>query len=111
MSQTIKLKRSQTLGKRVSASELSEGELFVNYHQDEPGVFFKDNGSPSLLRKVGSAHVGNNPPNNNPLSGNEVGVSEGELWYCTDSSDPNYENLLIYVGGQWKPVLSFVDQI
>ena len=111
MSQIIKLKRSQTLGKRILAADLSEGELFVNYHQDEPGVFVKDNGSPSQLRKVGSAHVGVNPPNNNPLSGTEQGVSEGELWFCTDPTDPNFENLLIYVGGEWKAAISSIAQI
>ncbi len=102
MSQLIRLKRSQTLGKRLLANSLSSGELFLNYNEVDPGVFFRDN---SLkLRKVGAAHVGINPPNSDPLPGSESGVSEGELWYCTNPSNPNFETLLIYVGGAWKTI-------
>lgn len=111
MSQVIKLKRSKTRGKRILPSSLQDGELFVNYHSDTPGVYLKDNAPVPGLRKVGSAHVGAEPPNSNPVSGNEFSHSEGELWYVTDPSNVNHANLLIYVGGEWKPVLSFVSQI
>lgn len=112
MAQIIKIKRSGTVSKRITASALEEGELFLNYNTNEPGLFFADNASPNKrLRKVGAAHVGANPPNSNPPDGFTTSVSEGELWYVTDPENPNYENLVIYVGGEWKPVVSFVDQI
>lgn len=109
MSQIIKLKRSGTVSKRAVAANLQDGEMFLNYNSTDPGLFFSDNGN--NLRKVGSAHVGINPPNSNPPQGSTVGVSEGELWYVTDPANPNFGNLVIYVGGEWKPVVSFVEQI
>lgn len=108
----IKMKRSSVVSKRILPSELSDGELFVNNNSVEPGLFFKDNANPTpKLRKVGSAHVGTLPPNNNPPAGFTTEVSEGELWYVTEPTDPNYQNLLIYVAGSWEPVVSFVEQL
>jgi hypothetical protein len=112
MAQVIKLKRSGTISKRILPSGLEEGELFLNYNSAEPGLFFRDNSSPQpRLRKVGSAHVGANAPNSAPPEGFTTTVSEGELWYVTNPDDPNYQNLVIYVGGEWKPAVSFVEQI
>jgi hypothetical protein len=111
MSQVIRIKRSKTRGKRVLPSSLQEGELFLNLHSDTPGVFFKDNAPVPGLRKVGSAHVGAEPPNSNPVSDNEFGHSQGELWYVENPNDVNHGNLLIFVGNEWKPVVSFVSQI
>lgn len=111
MANIIKLKRTQTLGKRLLASTLGAGELFLNYHRDEPGLYFKDNDSTPKLRKVGAAHVGANPPNNNPVGGAEQSVAIGELWYVTDPGNPNHENLLIWTGSEWKAVISSISQI
>ena len=108
----IKMKRSVAVSKRILPQNLEPGELFVNYNASDPGLFFKDNASPTpSLRKVGAAHVGETAPNSSPPGGFDANISEGELWFNTDPNDPNFENLLIYVGGEWKAVISNISQV
>jgi hypothetical protein len=112
MDRIIRVRRSGTVSKRITPSQLEQGELFLNYNTNDPGLFFKDNNSPTpKLRKVGAAHVGALPPNSNPPEGFVSTVGEGEFWFDTNPSSPTFRNLLIYVGGEWLSSVSFVEQI
>lgn len=108
----ILIRRTDIPGKRLITAALQWGEMFLNYSDSDPGLYYKLNSSPSpRLYKVGNAHVGVNPPNFNPQEGSVVGPTQGEFWYCTDPESPFFENLLIYVNGEWKVSVSFVEQI
>lgn len=93
----IRLKRTETAGKRPNPEGLSNGELTLNYSSSEPGVFFKD--TEGEVVKVGPNYVGPNPPNESTLeSGGHEGNSKGELWLESGS-----KTLMVFDGVGWVP--------
>lgn len=95
MSFTVQHKRSSTEGRRPDASSLVEGQLGVNYHPDQPGVFMKT-GDDAIV-KVGPCYVDANEP---VL---EVGSSfcVGELWLDITG---NANQLKVWDGFEWRTV-------
>jgi hypothetical protein len=92
MAITITLKKSSVNGKRPSPLNLVNGELALNYSAADNGVYYKD--SAGDLVKVGSAHVGEERPNN--FGTGYGGYSLGEFWYV-----PSVEALQIWDGNSW----------
>ena len=95
MSFTVQHKRSSTEGRRPDASALAEGQLGVNFHQDQPGVFMKT-GSDSIV-KIGPCHVNANEPVLEPGSSYCV----GELWLDITG---NANQLKVWDGFDWRTV-------
>jgi hypothetical protein len=86
----IYLKRSEVKGKQPAYADAEYGELFVNYHSDDPMLCFKDNGGNIVALKP-SGPIGNGPTP--PISNNEI----GDLWWDGD-------NLLVWNGSSWEVV-------
>ena len=86
----IYLKRSEIKGKQPVYDDAEYGELFVNYHSEDPMLCFKDNGGNIVALKP-AGPIGNGPIP--PLSDNET----GDLWW-----DGN--NLLVWNGSSWEVV-------
>lgn len=79
MSTTIKFLRSDVAQQRPDPSRLDDGTPMVNYHQDEPGLFFA--ARDGSLFKIGPAAVGPTAPNSSPAG--STGNSAGEMWLDT----------------------------
>jgi hypothetical protein len=88
---TLRLKRSNVAHRRPSPSNLSTGEIVVNYHASTPGLFFKDH--TGNLVKSGPAHV--SLPEDSVAS-----PTLGELWF-----DMEEQMLKVWVGIEWKPAV------
>jgi len=93
MAITITLKKSSVNGKRPFSTDLSFGELALNYSTADSGVYFKN--AAGTLQKVGAAFVGANAPNN--AGTGSPGNALGELWY-----NPDAKNTLIWDGANWQ---------
>jgi hypothetical protein len=94
MAITITLKKSSVNGKRPFSTDLSFGELALNYSTADSGVYFKN--AAGTLQKVGAAFVGDNAPNT--AGTGSPGNALGELWY-----NPDAKNTLIWDGANWQP--------
>jgi hypothetical protein len=92
MAITITLKKSSVNGKRPFPTDLTFGELALNYSTSDSGVYFKN--AAGTLQKVGAAFVGPNAPNS--AGTGSPGNALGELWYSTD-----LKSTLIWDGTNW----------
>jgi len=88
--------RSSLLYDRIFPSRLGDGELALNTHPTEPGLYFRDSsGSPDVI-KVGPIHVGATAPNAVPTG--YTGLSKGESWLDQAST----QIFKIYDGTTWQ---------
>lgn len=76
------VKRSNTQDKRPTNTQLTTGELAINYQSQTPGLFLKSE-SGSIV-KIGPCEVSANSPNSTPAGSSGNGL--GELWYDTGSN-------------------------
>jgi len=76
--------RSGTASKRPDPATLVNGQIAINYNDDDPGIFFKDD--QGALVKVASAFVGSTAPNGSPATGGHAGNSKGEIWVDTSTT-------------------------
>lgn len=102
----IKLKRSDSPGKRPKPEELSPGELTLNYYKGEPGLYFKDSDFNTV--KLGPIHVGSYAPNSEGFSDLEgqQGNSVGEAWM-----EPGSQTLRIWSGSEWLSATSALSSV
>ena len=70
--------RSSLLYDRVFPNRLGVGELALNLHPTEPGLYFADTSASPKLFKVGPIHVGTTQPNAVPSG--SLGLCSGESW-------------------------------
>jgi hypothetical protein len=76
--------RSNTANKRPVASNLLDGQIAINYNENDPGVYLK--GHSGALIKVAPTYVSSSAPNSSPASGGSTGNSKGETWLDTSST-------------------------
>ena len=81
--------RSGTQDKRPDPSNLANGQIAINYNDNDPAVFFK--GSSGALIKVAPTYVGTTAPNSTPGAGGLAGNSVGETWLDTSVSPPLFK--------------------
>ena len=93
MAVQILSRRSSVLQDRPYPTRLGAAELAINYHADEPGLFFIDNtASPSTkLVKAGPITIGS-------TAAGYASLSKGESWLDT-TNVPLYK---IYDGSAWQ---------
>jgi len=65
MASNIQQLRSGTSSKRPIPSSLANGQLAVQYHQDDPAIYIKD--ASGDLVKIAPAFIGSTAPNTNPV--------------------------------------------
>ena len=92
-------KRAQVTNLRPTAQELQVGEIYLNYSDRTPGLFYEDEAGQVI--KIGPAQVSATAPNYTPAAGGSSGNSTGELWYDTTNSV-----LKLWDGWQWKQPIS-----
>ena len=68
--------RSGTAAKRPSPGNLVDGQIAINYHEGDPGIFIK--GNAGALIKVSPTYVGSTAPNVSPATC---------LLYTSDAAD------------------------
>lgn len=89
----VRLRRSPVFTKRPLITDLEDGEIAVNFHADEPGLFIRDaDGDGNYhIRKIGPIHFSSSAPN---LAADDYGfptdLSNGECWIDTSSGDGKY---------------------
>ena len=81
------LRRTDTQGKKPAAGDAEYGELFVNYHSNDPMLCFKDNAD-NIVEIKPQDPVGSGPTP--PGTGNET----GDLWW-------DGTHLLVWNGTSW----------
>jgi len=97
--------RSGIKDKRPTAANLANGQIAINYHEDDPGIFFKsDQGD---LIKVSPTFVGSSQPNSSPPTNGSTGNSKGETWLDTTNSGSPI--LKIYDGSSWVADFGYED--
>ena len=88
----IQLLRSNIAFKRPTPAAMLEGQVGVNYHSDEPGLYFRlTNGE---LAKVGPPTITFDGSLPNEAPGGHVGNSVGETWL---NSHPNLYRPVQYI--------------
>jgi hypothetical protein len=100
MAFTVLHKRTGTADRRPRPSDLSDGQLAVNYNNSTPGLFFKT--STGQVAKAGPAIVSSTLP----AVANYDDFSVGELWIDTSSASA----IKYWNGGQWV-IASIGNQI
>ena len=65
MASNIQQLRSGTSSKRPIPSSLANGQLAVQYHQDDPAIYIRD--ASGDLVKIAPAFIGSTAPNTNPV--------------------------------------------
>jgi hypothetical protein len=95
MTVQILSRRSTILYDRPFPNRLGLAELAVNLNAGDPGLFFSDSVSSSLV-KVGPIAVGTTAPNSTPIG--YTSLSKGESWLDTASS----QIFKIYDGSSWQ---------
>jgi len=68
MASNIQQLRSGTSSKRPIPSGLATGQLAVNYHEDDPAIYIRDDQGD--LVKIAPAFIGNTTPNSSPVTVN-----------------------------------------
>jgi hypothetical protein len=96
--------RSGTAAKRPDPSNLADGQIAINYHEDDPGIFIK--GNTGALIKVSPTYVGSTAPNVSPATGGETGTSKGETWLDTSTTPAS---LKIFDGSNFISSYAFSD--
>lgn len=95
MTVQILSRRSTILYDRPFPNRLGTGELAANLNAGDPGLFFANSTSASLI-KIGPTFVGSTAPNLTPIG--YTLLSKGESWLDTASS----QILKIYDGSSWQ---------
>ena len=101
----IQNRRSSVAHKRPTAANLANGQIAINFHEDDPGIYFKSNQGD--LIKVAPTFVGSSQPNSSPPSGGSSGNSKGETWLDTTNSGSPI--LKIYNGTAWVSDFGYED--
>ena len=85
MAVTFFNKRAQVVNLRPTAQELQVGEIYLNYSDRTPGLFYEDEAGQVV--KIGPAQVSATAPNYTPAAGGSSGNSTGPklVWRFTDS--------------------------
>jgi len=96
--------RSGTSNKRPDPATLVNGQIALNYHEDDPGIFFKDD--QGALIKVSPTFVGTTAPNATPATNGHAGNSKGETWLDTSTTPPS---LKIFDGSSFVDSFAFDD--
>lgn len=92
MTTNVQLLRSNIAHKRPSPAPMLEGQVGVNYHADEPGLYFRlTNGE---LAKVGPPAFSDDGSLPNSAPGGHVGNCLGEAWMNTS---PNLYRPVQYI--------------
>lgn len=96
--------RSGTANKRPDPSTLVNGQIAINYNDDDPGIFFKDD--QGALIKISPTFVGSTAPNVSPATGGHAGNSKGETWLDTSTTPAS---LKIFDGSSFVDSFAFAD--
>jgi len=96
--------RSGTAAKRPSPSNLADGQIAINYHEGDPGIFIK--GNAGALIKVSPTYVGSTAPNVSPATGGQTGNCKGETWLDTSTTPAS---LKIFDGSNFISSYAFSD--
>ena len=89
----VRLRRSPVFTKRPQVYDLEDGELAVNFNNNELGLFVRDldDGGNRRVRKIGPIHFGPSAPNSTAVSyGFPVELSNGEAWVDTSAGVDKY---------------------
>lgn len=97
MSFTVQHKRSETVSRRPTPSDLEYGQMAVNYNNDTPGLFFRT--STSVLAKAGPPIISSTVPVPSDL-GNYQDYSTGEFWINSLNNSMSY----MAANGNWVSV-------
>ena len=92
MTFTVQHIRSPEENRRPSPTDLVSGQLAVNYHNGNPGLFFKTDAN--TLAKVGPVFIGQAAP----VTLNHMKYSVGEQWLDTSGT---HNQIKIWDGQEW----------
>ena len=81
--------RSGVADKRPNPTNLSYGQIAINYSNVDPAVYIKD-GNGALI-KIAPTFVGNTTPNGTPHADGHAGNSVGETWLDTSQNPPVFK--------------------
>jgi len=93
--------RSSTANKRPDPTSMVNGQLAVNYENQSPGIYFKDD--LGALVKAGPAHVSSVAPN--ASAAGTTGNSDGELWLDTTTTPAALRG---WTGTAWEALMNSV---
>ena len=96
--------RSGTSSKRPNPTGLENGQIAINYHEDDPAIFIR--GESDALIKVAPTFVGTPQPNSSPATGGSTGNSKGETWLDTTLTPPTFK---VYDGSNWVTAFGYSD--
>lgn len=96
MSYTVQHKRSDTVDRRPLPTEMEDGQVAINFHNDSPGMFFRT--STGKLVKAGPPIISSSAPIAGDLV-NYQDFSVGELWVNSSTGAMAY-----WSGMQWVPI-------
>ena len=97
MSFTVQHKRSDTVSRRPTPSDLEYGQVAVNYSNDSPALFFRT--STSVLAKAGPPIISSVTPTTGNLV-NFQDYSTGEFWINSLNNTMSY----MAANGNWVSV-------
>lgn len=96
--------RSGIADKRPLASGLANGQIAINYHEGDPGIYIK--GESGALIKVAPTYVGTTAPNASPATGGATGNAKGETWLDTSTTPAS---LKIFDGSSFVASYAFTN--
>ena len=85
MASNIQQLRSGTSSKRPIPSGLALGQLAVNYHEDDPAIYIRDDQGD--LVKIAPAFIGSTAPNTNPVTVNAGSFVVGTAYQILTTTD------------------------
>jgi len=96
--------RSSTSSKRPTVTGLADGQIAINFHEDDPGIYIK--GDSDALIKIAPTFIGTTQPNASPASGGSSGNGKGETWLDTSLTPPLFK---VYDGTSWVTAFGYSD--
>jgi len=89
----VRVRRSPVFTKRPLIVDIEDGELAINFHADEPGLFIRDLDADGeqRIRKIGPVHFGSTAPNSTAADYDfPIELSNGECWVDTSAGTGKY---------------------
>ena len=106
-------RRSRVKNKRPLTTDIQWGEIAVNFNDEDPGVYIKDENN--KVRKIGGVFYSNSAPNPSAAIDGSSELSHGEIWIkrenfpgSTEEEDAGiyiYNKYLNAGAGKWVEVL------
>ena len=88
----LKLRNTSVANRRPSLDLINPGELFINRHKDNPGVYTRVSSTSTealsdKIIKVGPTYIGPTYPQPKDETGANIDPGVGEQWYKNDTAE------------------------